>query len=290
MMESNGKSSLPAGKRLNVKKLKQEIVAAGSEKYGRNKANKLKENVEMIKEELKQLEDPPLTKWEINIMSARLPYSFFDTPCEELAQNLLGKILVRKLENGTILKGRIVETESYLGTVDKASQTYEYRVSARNLPLYMPPGTINVYFTYGMYHCFNISSQGDGTAVLIRGLEPLEGLDQMTENRNSKKKSNSKQFRKEFKSHELCNGPSKFCMAFSLEKKHSKYSLCSWKGLWIEEDKTNQEEIKIIHCKRIGIDSCGAEWANKPLRYYIYGNNSVSKRDKKAEMISLEEI
>lgn len=71
-----------------------------------------------------------------------------------------GKILVRKLENGTILKGRIVETESYLGAVDKASHTYQYRVSARNLPMYMPPGTIYVYFTYGMYHCFNLSSQG----------------------------------------------------------------------------------------------------------------------------------
>ena len=103
------------------------------------------------------------------------------------------------------------------------------------------------------------------------------------------KKSNSKQSKKEFKPHELCNGPSKFCMAFLLEKKHSKYSLCSWKGLWIEEDRTNQEEFKIIHSKRIGIDSCGAEWANKPLRYYIYGNKSVSKRDKKAEENSLEE-
>lgn len=68
---------------------------------------------------------------------------------------------MRKLENGKILKGRIVETESYLGGIDKASQTYQNKVTPRNVPMYMPPGTIYVYLTYGMYHCFNISSQGE---------------------------------------------------------------------------------------------------------------------------------
>ena len=131
---------------------------------------------------------------------------------------------------------------------------------------------------------------GDGCAVLIRALEPLEGLEQMRENRSSRKKLNSKVPRKEFKLYELCNGPSKLCMAFSLKKKHSKYSLCSWKGLWITEDNKNQELIQIIRCKRIGIDRCGSEWANKPLRYYIYKNKSVSKRDKTAEVNCLEEI
>lgn len=73
----------------------------------------------------------------------------------------IGKILVRYLENGTILKGRIVETEGYLGTIDKASHSYQNKVTPRNLPMYMPPGTIYIYMTYGMYHCFNISSQGE---------------------------------------------------------------------------------------------------------------------------------
>lgn len=105
----------------------------------------------------------------------------------------------------------------------------------------------------------------------------------MEKNRNSIKKSSSKRLKKEFKSHELCNGPSKLCMAYLLDKGHSKYSLCSWKGLWLEEDNFNEEKIKIIKCKRIGIESCGIEWANKPLRYYIHNNKSVSKRDKIAE-------
>lgn len=68
---------------------------------------------------------------------------------------------MRKLEDGTILKGRIVETESYLGIIDKASATYQGKVTRSNIPMYMIPGTIFVYLTYGMYHCFNVSSQGE---------------------------------------------------------------------------------------------------------------------------------
>ncbi|XP_043479324.1 DNA-3-methyladenine glycosylase-like [Leptopilina heterotoma] len=281
----NGNQTLnfPVKKKLNFKSLQKHLIAAGSKAHKESK-NKFKTvvNLELMKEELKQLEDPPLTQRDKDLMASRLTHSFFDQPCEQLAQNLLGKILVRKLENGTILKGRIVETESYLGAIDKASHTYQYRVTARNLPMYMPPGTIYVYFTYGMYYCFNLSSQGDGCAVLVRALEPIEGLEEMEKNRNSIKKS-SKHSKKKFKPHELCNGPSKLCMSYLLDKSHSKYSLSSWKCLWLEEDNSNQGEIKIIRCKRIGIESCGTEWANKPLRYYIHKNKSVSKRDKVAE-------
>lgn len=74
---------------------------------------------------------------------------------------ILGKILVRKLEDGAILKGRIVETESYLGGNDKGSNTYEMRVTPHNLPMYMQAGTLFVYMTYGMYHCMNITSRGE---------------------------------------------------------------------------------------------------------------------------------
>ncbi|XP_035727256.1 DNA-3-methyladenine glycosylase-like isoform X2 [Vespa mandarinia] len=240
-------------------------------------------DLKMMKEELKQLEDPPVTPWEKEISSSRLPFEFFDTPCEQLAQHLLGKVLVRRLENGTILKGRIVETESYLGAIDKASHSYQNKITPRNIPMYMSPGTIYIYMTYGMYYCFNISSQGDGSAVLIRALDPLEGTEYMSNQRILKKKSNmSKGNIKDLKVHELCNGPSKLCMSFQLHKSHNKYSLCTWKGLWIEDD-SFQEKIKIVKCARIGIDSCGPEWSNKPLRYYIYGNKSVSKRNKKAE-------
>ncbi|XP_012219475.1 putative 3-methyladenine DNA glycosylase isoform X2 [Linepithema humile] len=235
-------------------------------------------DLQMMKDELSSLEDPPVTPWEKELSSGRLQYKFFDVPCEELAQKLLGKVLVRHLENGTILKGRIVETEGYLGAVDKASHSYQNKVTPRNLPMYMPPGTIYIYMTYGMYHCFNISSQGDGCAVLVRALDPLEGVECMSYQRSiAKTKKNG------LKPHELCNGPSKLCIAYQLNKQYSKYSICTWKSLWIEDDGAS-EDFQIIKSSRIGIDSCGAEWAKKPLRYYIYNNKSVSKRDKKAEM------
>ncbi|XP_014226303.1 uncharacterized protein LOC106652073 [Trichogramma pretiosum] len=235
---------------------------------------------------IEQLKDAPSTQWEIDISSCRLPYSFYNVPCQILAKNLLGKVLVRKLENGAILKGKIVETEGYLGLEDKASHTYQGKVTPRNIPMYMAPGTIYVYFTYGMYHCFNISSQEEGSAVLIRALEPLEGIELMREHRSCKPYAKvQKKLSKELKEHELCNGPSKVCMAMKLEKKHSKYSLCDWKELWIEEDPTQEEVKKIIECKRIGIDKVGQEWADKPLRYYIYDHKCVSKKDKLAESI-----
>ncbi|XP_058794838.1 uncharacterized protein LOC131666308 isoform X2 [Phymastichus coffea] len=275
MQKLNFKTLLNYGKR----KVNVEIVSAATVK----KKSKATVDIELMKEELKQLEDPPVTLWEKQISSTRLPYSFYDVPSKNLARNLL--VLVRKLENGTVLKGRIVETESYLGVEDKASHTYQGKVTHRNIPMYMPPGTIYVYFTYGMYHCFNISSQEKGSAVLIRALEPLVGIEYMAENRSWKPKPREpKKLMKNLKIHELCNGPSKICIALQLVKQHSRYSLCNWKELWIEDD-GKQGEFKIVECPRIGIESAGAEWANKPLRYYVYGHKCVSKRDKKAESI-----
>ncbi|KAJ8667383.1 hypothetical protein QAD02_009045 [Eretmocerus hayati] len=238
-----------------------------------------------MKKELKQLEDPPTTILEKQLSSNRLPYSFYDVPCTSLAKNMLGKLLVRQLENGIVLKGRIVETESYLGIEDKASHTYGGKVTPRNIPMFMPPGTIYVYFTYGMYHCFNISSQEEGSAVLIRSLEPIEGVETMIENRS--RKPNGKELKKsskEIKLHEICNGPSKTCMALNLDRSHTKYSMCDWKGLWIEDDGVIKD-MEIVECPRIGIDSVGKEWSSKPLRFYIYGHKCVSKRDKNAEAL-----
>jgi DNA-3-methyladenine glycosylase len=124
----------------------------------------------------------------------------------------------------------------------------------------------------------------EGSAVLIRSLEPLEGIKCMIENRSLKPNSKVPRKLKDLKSHELCNGPSKICMSMKIEKKHSNYSMCNWKELWIE-DNGIQEDIKIIKCPRIGITSAGEEWANKPLRYYIYGHKCVSKRNKTVESL-----
>ena len=107
----------------------------------------------------------------------------------------------------------------------------------------------------------------------------------MLEHRTSKPKAKSnKKIAKDLKMHELCNGPSKLCIAMKLEKEHTKYSLCDWRGLWIEDD-GECKNIKIVETSRIGIESVGEEWSKKLLRYYIYGHKCVSKRDKKAESI-----
>jgi DNA-3-methyladenine glycosylase len=90
----------------------------------------------------------------------RFKDNFYDVPCEDLAKGLLGKILVRRLNDGTVLKGRIVETECYPGGEDRASCSRDGRITENIKAVYMKPGTAFVYSTYGMYHCFNISSQG----------------------------------------------------------------------------------------------------------------------------------
>ena len=109
------------------------------------------------------------------IFGKRLTRDFFDTPTEILAVALLGKILCRKATQGRVLQGKIVETEAYLGEIDPACHSYGGKRTARNAPMYGPPGTAYVYFIYGMYHCFNISSKEAGACVLIRALEPISG-------------------------------------------------------------------------------------------------------------------
>lgn len=101
------------------------------------------------------------------IEGERLDKDFFDVPCIDLARNLLGAILVRKLENNLILKAKIVETECYPGKEDRASHSRNGKRTVRNEPMFMKPGTAYVYKTYGMYHCFNISSRGECERVAV---------------------------------------------------------------------------------------------------------------------------
>ncbi|KAJ8970213.1 hypothetical protein NQ314_001360 [Rhamnusium bicolor] len=212
----------------------------------------------------------------------RLLKEDLDKPSKELSLYLLGKILVRKLKDETILKGRIVETESYLGGEDKGSNTFNGRRTAANEPMYMPAGTCFVYMTYGMYYCFNISSKEPGAAVLIRALEPIYGLEIMEKFRVGKRKGTNKLI----KTSKLCDGPSKLCIAMNITKADfNKVDITDPENtaMWLEDDPEFDQEKIIVHTSRIGIASAGVEWANKPLRFYILNNDSVSKRDKKAE-------
>lgn len=222
---------------------------------------------------------------EVVQIATRLDSNFFNQNCVALAKALLGKILVRKLTSGDILKGMIVETESYLGVIDMASHSFKGKKTERNEAMFLKPGTAYVYSIYGMYYCFNISSLEEGSAVLIRAVEPLEGVSLMQQFRSKSQKLPS-----EIKHKNLANGPSKLCQAFQIEKKiFNKVDLCTSEDMRLEHG-MQIDFSSIISCKRIGIDSYGEEWANKPLRFYMKGNVCISRRCKDLEKLQEEKL
>ncbi|XP_054464059.1 DNA-3-methyladenine glycosylase [Anoplopoma fimbria] len=210
----------------------------------------------------------------------RLGEEFFNQPCISLAQALLGKVLVRRCADGTELRGRIVETEAYLGGEDKASHSSGGKRTKRNAAMFMAPGTIYVYSIYGIYLCMNVSSEGEGAAVLLRSLEPLQGHPVMRQLRAAKRKEGAQQL----KDKELCNGPSKLCQALNIPRCFDCRHLASDPEVWLEsEPNTNPPEPQdIVSAPRIGIESHG-EWAKKPWRFYLRGHPCVSVVNKEAE-------
>ncbi|XP_056143533.1 DNA-3-methyladenine glycosylase [Lampris incognitus] len=210
----------------------------------------------------------------------RLGEDFFDQPCIGLAKAFLGKVLVRRCADGTELRGRIVETEAYLGGEDKASHSAGGKRTERNTAMYMKPGTIYVYPIYGVYLCTNVSSQGEGAAVLLRSLEPLEGQPLMRQLRAARRREGARQL----KDKELCNGPSKLCQALNIPRCFDRRDLASDPEVWLEGDPEASplEPRDVVSASRIGIDSHG-EWASKPLRFYLRGHPCVSVVNKEAE-------
>lgn len=189
----------------------------------------------------------------------------------ELSKRLLGKVLVREID-GRVLRGKIVETEAYIGAIDKASHAYNGKRTERTETLYHQGGVAYVYFIYGMYHCFNvITNEADvAEGVLIRALEPLNELDYISNIRfgikyNELKKSQIKN---------LTNGPGKLCLAFSIDKTLNGRDLFNKGELYIEDG--DSKDMEIIESKRIGIDY--AEEARDFLwRFYVKDNIFVSK-------------
>jgi DNA-3-methyladenine glycosylase len=178
---------------------------------------------------------------------------FFNQPTVDLAKALLGKYLV--FGN---LKGMIVETEAYLYKDDPGCHASRGK-TIRNAPMFGPAGNTYVYLIYGMYHCLNIVSgkTGEGEAVLLRALEPVEGIPFMQKRRKTKKIEN------------LCNGPGKLTQAFGITRKHNNLSLIDG-PLHVFDNKKNYE---IACATRIGI-SVGKELE---LRFFIKGNKFVSR-------------
>lgn len=177
----------------------------------------------------------------------RLTREFFNRKTEIVAKDLLGKYLTRKTNMGDII-GKVIEVEAYLGPNDKACHCYNYKKTEKTKVMYMKPGTIYVYYIYGMYFCLNIITETEGMpcAVFIRQLYPIECIDLMKENRKAKIGKNYKN---------LVDGPSKLCMAMNITKEefNGKDSCSSSSKLFLSQgQKINTNNI--ILNKRIGID------------------------------------
>ncbi|XP_063171210.1 DNA-3-methyladenine glycosylase [Candoia aspera] len=208
---------------------------------------------------------------------SRLGADYFDQPCVRLAKALLGQVLVRKLPDGRELRGRIVETEAYLGGEDTASHSRGGRRTARNAAMFMQPGTLYVYQIYGIYFCLNVSSQGEGAAVLLRSLEPLQGLDAMRELRLAQQKGAARPLG----DLHLCNGPSKLCQALAIDRSFDQKDLACDPTIWLEPQLEALGDEVLVCATRVGISG---EWAQKPLRFYLRGSKCVSVTDKNAEV------
>ena len=199
-----------------------------------------------------------------------LEKSFYSQGALELAKNLLGKTLVRKID-GRVLKGKIVETEAYIGEIDKASHAYNGRRTERTEPLFHEGVIVYVYFIYGLYYCFNVISgeKDKGEGVLIRAVEPLNEFDYISQ----------KRFNKDFdeltsaKRKTLTNGPSKLCMAYSIDKRYNYKKLYEKGDFYIEY--SDEENLEIVETTRIGIDYA-EEAIDFPWRFYIKGNSYIS--------------
>ena len=205
----------------------------------------------------------------------RLKREFFIQPTLKVAQELLGKYIVRRINRKTLagrprrrastLRGRIVETEAYIGPKDKASHSFGGKVTSRNKIEYLKGGYCYIYLVYGMYWQFNVTTEKKNKpeCVLIRALEPVNGLLELKN---------------------LTNGPGKLCRWLKLDKSFYGEDLTQSRRLWLEDrsDKLSEKVKKsqIVKAKRIGIDYA-KEYSLKPWRFYIKDNIFVSKKEKK---------
>lgn len=189
--------------------------------------------------------------------------SFYLQDTVEAARQLLGKLLVHRTPEGAA-GGMIVETEAYVGAVDKACHTYN-GISPRTEIMFAEGGVAYVYLIYGMYHCFNAVTgpAGEGDAVLIRALEPVFGLDLMRRRRGQR------DLRK------LCSGPGKLCQALAIGKPQYGLDLTG-EELFIADFRTIPEEL-VARGPRINVDYA-EEAVDFPWRFRVRDSKYVSRR------------
>ncbi len=195
-----------------------------------------------------------------------LPRSFYEQETVVVAQQLLGKYLVHNSPEG-VSAGRIVETEAYLGTNDPASHAYRGETT-RTKAMFGPPGHAYIYFTYGMHYCFNVvtAPSGKGEAVLIRALEPVEGIGLMQTRRGVDAFPN------------LTNGPAKLVSALGISP--GLYGSDLTEGPLTIRDAYENYPIRVLEASEIVVTPrVGIKVAQElPLRFYIKDNPFVSKK------------
>jgi DNA-3-methyladenine glycosylase len=192
--------------------------------------------------------------------AATLPVSFFARAADVVARELIGAEVVSTLE-GRLTVGRIVETEAYLGYDDPASHGYRHRRHAQNEALYGPAGTWYVYLSYGMHWCANLvcGPRGEASAVLLRALEPVDGLAIMRQRRGGAA------------DRLLCSGPGRLCQALAITKDQDGRAVRR-SGVTVRAG-TQPFSAAVVAAPRIGITKA-ADW---PLRFVLDGSPWLSR-------------
>jgi DNA-3-methyladenine glycosylase len=196
----------------------------------------------------------------------KLENFFYQRELLNVARGLLGKVIV-KADGNKILAGKIVEVEAYHGDFDQAAHSYG-GITKRNEIMFNEGGYLYVYFTYGAHHCCNVvtGKKGQGTAVLIRAVEPVSGIDVMIKNRFGRKLKNDKEI------FNLTSGPGKVCKAFSIDRSHSGSDLTGENIFILDGRRIQKKEIGIS--KRVGITRS----TDLPWRFFIKNNPYLSRK------------
>jgi DNA-3-methyladenine glycosylase len=192
--------------------------------------------------------------------AATLPVSFFDRAADVVGRELLGALVVSRA-GGVLTSARIVETEAYLGYRDPASHGYLHRRNERNAALFGPPGSWYVYLSYGIHWCANLVCEAEGTAsaVLLRALEPVEGIRTMRERRGG------------VDDRDLCSGPGKLCQALGITRDLDGRMMPDADVVVLPPTVALPVEVEVT--PRIGITKA-VDW---PLRFLVAGNRHVSR-------------
>jgi DNA-3-methyladenine glycosylase len=204
-----------------------------------------------------------------------LPRAFYARPTLTVARELLGKVLVHRAAAG-LTSGKIVEVEAYIGEDDPACHAAP-GPTRRNGPLYGEPGHAYVYFTYGVHDMFNVVTEprGKPAAILVRALEPIDGVELMQKRRSEKAEDRRRQAgrRPEIPIEHLCRGPGNLARAMTITLADNRADLCGG-NLFIED--RGLDVGQIAWSPRIGIN-VGVE---HPWRCYVVGSRAVSGRNK----------